>query len=343
MKHLLKASAITTLALALSGCMSSGPKVAETRVVNFPDAEVMPTPEQVKDPGYRIVVSPVRHASDVPGELAEKVYGQVETMLLQAGNKVIDRSLARQLRNELEVAESQGRFNTDGVLAADVAVMATVQSSNLTYSFTERRVDYDDDEKKVYPAHCDFEGTSTIDVKAYMLPDMTPVGTWKFEGRDTIKSETNDDDCPISDSGARGLLTAATTDAVESHMHEVLTPLAPNFYVLERRDGEQGTIFRTNLGSSKGAKAGATVKLFKLEKIRATEYNDARVSRVEIGEGEIVEGVSSDMSYVYVSDQDVVNRLRRGNVVQLMHSECGSGTSGSLIPGMGLCLNDFVE
>jgi len=339
MKNLVKASAITTLALALAGCMSSGPKVAETRVVNLPDAQVMPTPEQVKDPGYRIVVSPVRYASDVPEELAEKVYGGMESLLLQAGNKVIDRSLANELRQELEVAESEGRFNTSGVVSADVAVLATVESANLTYSFTERRVKNDDGERKVYPAHCDFAANSKIDVKAYFLPEMTPVGTWKFEGRDTSKSETNDDDCPISNAGARGLLTAATQDAVEGHMHELLTPLAPNFYVLERRDGDSGTLFRTNLGSSKGAKAGATVKLFKLEEIAATEYSAARVNRVQLGEGEIVEGVRGDMSYVYVSDKDVAQQIRRGHVVQLKHSKCGVGKT---VGPLGICL-DFDE
>ncbi|AVJ55252.1 hypothetical protein C5610_02400 [Idiomarina sp. OT37-5b] len=341
MKNLIKATAISTLALALTGCMSSGPKPAETRVVNFPDAQIMPTPEQVKDPGYRVVVTPVEYNSGVPSSFAEKVYGDVESMLLQAGNKVIDRDLAKQLQRELMVAEEEGRYNTQGVLAADIAVMATVQDVGVGYDFTERRTYEDDGETKVSPAHCDYTATAAVDVKAYYLPSMNPVGTWKFEGRETMSSETSNSRCPLSDTAAASLMSSATNDAVESNMHNLLTPLAPSFYVLERRDGEKGTIFRTNLGTSKGAKAGAAVKLFKLERIPADEYNDEKITRVEIGEGEIIEGVSTDMSYVYVSDKEVVNKIRRGHVVQLLHSECGIGEGEAWIPG--LCFNKIIK
>jgi len=341
MKNLIKATAISTLALALTGCMSSGPKVAETRVVNFPDAQVMPTPEQVRDPGFRVVVTPVEYSSDVPSSIAERVYGQVESLLLKSGNKVIDRDLARQLQQELIVAEEEGRYNTQGVLAADIAIMAKVESVGVSYDFTERRTERDDGETKVYPAHCDFKATSSVDVKAYYLPSMQPVGTWKFEGSELSSTETSNSRCPLSDGAMSSMVNEATTDAVESNMHQLLTPLAPNFYVLERRDGESGTLFRTNLGTSKGAQAGAKVKIFKMEKIPASEYTKEKITRVELGEGEIVEGVGTDMSYVYVSDKNLVNQIRRGHVIQLRHSECGIGEGDAWLPGF--CINKIIK
>jgi|AntRauMinimDraft_4_1070384.scaffolds.fasta_scaffold01428_4 uncharacterized lipoprotein YmbA len=335
MKTLVKLGALTTLAFALSGCMSTGPKLAETRTVNLPDAAIMPTPEQVNDPGYRIVVSPVKYSDQTDAPFSRLVYDRIESTLLTAGNKVIDRDLASNLQRELEAAEAAGRFNTAGVQPADIAVMATITGTSLKYSHTERDSWVDDDgDRHTTPAHCDFTASSRVDVRAYVLPTMQKVGNWEFEGKESSETETSNSRCPISTASVNAMIADASNDAVESNIHNLLNPLAPNFYILERRDGEGGSVFRTNLGSSKGAFEGAVVKVSKIEKIPGDEYSEEKLTRIELGEAEITKDMSTDMSYIYISDEALANQIRRGHIVQLKHSECGVGENAGWLEGL---------
>lgn len=326
MKNVIKIGAVSAAALALAGCMSSAPRLAETRIVSLPDAQVMPTPAQVKDSSLSIIVAPVQLNSGVHPSLGDLTYDGIHNSISKAGNTAIDRDLALRFKDELAVAEMNGRFSSRGIEAADIAVMSTVKSSTLTYEFTEKEEWKNKKGEWVEdPAHCDFDAKTTITVKAFHLPDMTPVGTWDFVGTQGSKTETTNSRCPISDAAAMSLAKEATADAIKRNVHQLLTPLAPDFYILERRDAEGGSVFRTNLGTTKGARKGAMVKIYKIEKVAATEYTKEQVNKVFLGEGEITEDVSADASYVYVDDKQIIDQIRRGHVVQMAHSECGIG------------------
>ncbi|RUO80246.1 hypothetical protein CWI84_06335 [Idiomarina tyrosinivorans] len=325
-------------AMLIGGCMSTGGhQVAKSQEVNLPKATIMPSAQQLSGEGMSVVVLPVETGSDIDAKIGEIAYDQFEGALLGAGNRVIERDLATKMQDELRAAELSGRYNTDGIAAADIALFAKISGTDFNREFTERSVWYDDDgDRHVVPPKCEYNGHANINVRAYKLPDMTPVGTYVYDGASSFERETSNSSCPVSAGEIDGLKQSATRNAIDANLHELLTSIAPNFYVIARRDltEDSGTsLFRVNLGSRKGAREDAEVTFYRMEE-RVHPITGAKtLEPVAIGNGTFTADIGMDYGYVLVDEPEVRDQIRLGNVVRLVHSRCGNQKEGWL----GVC------
>ncbi|REG85888.1 hypothetical protein [Marinomonas pollencensis] len=315
-------------AMALAGCT---PELAKTQLTSAPMAELAPTKqqlaEQLKGQGSKIIVAPVEYSTPNGKFFVTEVYDDLTQRVMKSGNTVVDRELALKLKDELIAAEKSGKFRTSGPSVADVALMSKIVNLNSSKSFHKARSWVDDKgERHRVEAYCSFSAKAKMYVRAYTMPSMELINTYEYEGSENFSSETTNSRCPISDTQLRSLYSETLADAVKSGSFQTLNDLAPEAYVIERRDeiGKPGesALFRITISKKQGAVEGATVNFYHKEKQITPITNETRIQQVLIGEGEVTKDVDTTGAYVYVSDEEVINKIKIGDVAKLSHGKC---------------------
>jgi hypothetical protein len=321
-KHSILKTVIGSCAVAvLAGCMSSGPKVTETREVNLPREENFPTPEEVASPGYKIAILPVEYnSSSVPASIASGAYDHIRNTLKTAGNDVIERDLASRMASELRAAAANGTHSSVGIEVADVVAIPEVTSLSWSTDYDEARRDDDGD---YHPAECEYKGHTTLTVSLYTLPDMVPMGTHQVKGESKMTREERDSDCPLEPERVAGLWKASTKDAATEQFFPVLNQLAPNYYVMGRRDAENGdSIYKVNLGVTNGAYTGMRIDFYRRKVTSNPLTGKESVEDVMLGSGSVTEDIGGDYAYVVVDEEEVIQRIRLGTIARIYHDDC---------------------
>lgn len=314
----------------LTGCMSSGVKVADTRPVSVPAAPLAPSAETLKaqmtGSGQKIIISPVEYNAKYEANSASEVYDDLQQRLMKSGNTVVDRELAKKLQDELLAAEKSGKFRTSGPAIADVAIMTKIVGLSYGKSFTQAKYWTDKDGKgHRNDPYCSFSGDAKLHVRAYKIPSMDLINTYEYEGSTSSRTETSNSNCPISEGGILGLYSGAVADAVKSGSFQTINDLAPESYVIERRDDANDpsqSLFRVTISKKHGAMEGATVKFFRKEERITPITNEKRIENVFLGEGEVIEAIDKTGAYVLVDDEQLITNLRIGDVAKLDHGKC---------------------
>ena len=320
--------AVAAGSVLLTGC--TPPTIGDTAPAPLLETEVMPTKAELKaqmsGQGTKIILSPVEYSDNHAKGFTSEVYEDLSQRLLKSGNTLVDRTLAAKLKNELLAAESSGKYRTSGPAVADIAIMTKISEVGLTSRFSESRSWVDDDgEKHKIEASCRFESTAELYVRAYKIPSMELINTYEYEGSSSSSTETRNSKCPISDVAAATLVSRALQDAVKSGSFETLNDLAPDAYVIERRDNEDSSkaLFQVTISKRAGAVEGATVKFYRKSIDVTPITNEERVRKTLLGEGEIIaEGINDQTSYVYVKDKELIETLQMGDIAQLEHGKC---------------------
>jgi len=314
----------------LTGCMSSNVKVADTRPVSVPEAPLAPSASTLKaqmtGDGQKIIISPVEYHSKHESSAASEAYDDLQQRLMKSGNTVVDRELAKKLQDELLAAEKSGKFRTSGPAIADVAIMPKIVGLTFGRSFTKAKYWTDKDGKSHRnDPYCSFSGNAKLHVRAYKVPSMELINTYEYEGSVRNRTETSNSNCPISEGGILGLYSGAVADAVKSGSFQTINDLAPESYVIERRDDIEDpsqSLFRVTINKKHGAMEGATVKFFRKEERITPITNEKRIENVYLGEGEVINAIDKSGSYVLVDDEQLITNLRIGDVAKLDHGKC---------------------
>jgi len=331
-KNTLAAAAIVSTTL-LTGCVGGGLKPGNTEPVSVAQTVMAPTAQELKAQmsghGYKIILSPVEYSGSYDKVFASEVYDDLSQRLLKSGNTVVDRALAAKLKNELLAAETTGKFRTSGPAVADIAIMAKIASVKYSKSFHESNSWKDKDGKyHKTDASCSFSSKAQLYVRAYKIPSMELINTYEYEGSSSFSTDTSRSSCPITDASANGLMAKALKDAIKSGSGETLNDLAPEAYVIERRDNEDGSksLFRVTIGKRSGAMKDATVKFFRKKSHVTPITNEVRIEKALLGEGEVIaEGIDAHGSYVYIDDAELINELKIGDIARLDHGKCDVG------------------
>ncbi|MBU1296608.1 MAG: hypothetical protein KJ609_13890 [Gammaproteobacteria bacterium] len=330
-KNILLAAALVSTTL-LTGCIGT-PKPGDTTPVAVPNAEIIPTPEELKAQmsghGYKIILSPVEYGNSYDKVFATEIYDDISQRLLKSGNTVVDRTLAAKLKDELLAAEASGKFRTSGPAVADIAIMTKIASVKYSSKFSEASY-WTDKKGKSHKtdASCSFSSKAQLYVRAYKVPSMELINTYEYEGSSSFSTDTNRSSCPITDASANGLMTNALKDAIKSGSGETLNDLAPEAYVVERRDNADASksLFRVTIAKRSGAMKGAAVKFYRKKSHITPITNEVRIEKSLLGEGEIIaEGIDAQGAYVYVDDKELINELKIGDIAKLDHGKCDVG------------------
>ena len=319
-KKLLLAASITTV---LTGCMSTpAPEGVchSSTAINIPQSEVKVKTSQ----GKKAIVLPVDVAAgvDYPSIMSSAFQHRLESQVDESGAKLVDRSLAGKLKQEIKLAEESGRFNTSGVAIADYAVLAEVTSSSLSYSFDDEEYKTNDDgETKYYPAECTFTGRIEGIVKVVQLPSMEVVKRIELKSfeTDSYEQDRPDSDCPISNGQYKKIMQDAAKNAV-NRSDDLKNQLAPSGVVEELRQcDEYGTMVRVNMGTTLGIRPEQVVEILSVEQVTSTD-GQAEVEFYPLGEGKVAEegnrqGLKPRYSWVGIDPENAL-KIQRGDLVE---------------------------
>lgn len=319
-KKLLLAASITTV---LTGCMSTpAPEGVchSSTAINIPQSEVKVKTSQ----GKKAIVLPVDVARGVdnPSIMSTAFQHRLESQVDHSGAKLVDRSLAGKLKQEIKLAEESGRFNTSGVAIADYAVLAEVTSASLKYSFDDEEYKTDDDgDTKYYPAECTFTGEVEGIVKVVELPSMEVVKRIELSSYEVsiFEQDRPDSDCPISNGQYTRIMQEAAKNAV-NRSDDLKNQLAPSGVVEELRQcDEYGTMVRVNMGTTLGIRPEQVVEISSVEQVTSPDGNE-EVEFYSLGQGKVSEkenrqGLKARYSWVGIDPENAL-KIQRGDFVE---------------------------
>ncbi|WP_407333998.1 hypothetical protein [Enterovibrio sp. 27052020O] len=313
-KKSLVAVALTSL---VSGCAVNNVCLPNTQV----ELETAAVPGK-KAQDIKVIVLPVDMAFEdsAKGRLQTVYRNDLEATIEKTGSKLVDRKLANKLKGEIKLAEQSGRYNKKGVPIADLAIITEVTASDLSYSFTERSTETDDEgETTVYPAHCDFRTEVKAVAKVVSLPEMNLVQRIELASYDTFTSETSNSKCPISKAQYTSMASEAAAKSVKYNF-ELQKLLAPSAPVMEMRQCEHGTMVKVEMGTNKRIQPGADISFSQVFK-----SDEGHVESYTVGEGYVVEhesdAVKATFSWVAI-DEEMSMKLRKGDTAKLVPEEC---------------------
>ncbi|MGR5061883.1 hypothetical protein [Photobacterium sp. DNB22_13_2] len=319
-KKLLLAASITTV---LTGCMSTpAPEGVchSSTAINIPQSDVKVKTSQ----GKKAIVLPVDVARgvDYPSVLSSAFQHRLESQVDDSGAKLVDRSLAGKLKQEIQLAEESGRFNTSGVAIADYAVLAEITSSSLSYSFDDEEYKTNDDgDEKYYPAECTFTGKVEGIVKVVELPSMEVVKRIELKSAEVSSFEQDypDSDCPISNGQYKRIMQEAAKNAVNRN-DDLKNQLAPSGVVEELRQcDEYGTMVRVNMGTTLGIRPEQVVEITTYERVVEADGSN-NDEPYPVGDGKVAAednryGLRANYSWVGIDAENAL-KIQRGDLVE---------------------------
>jgi len=257
-------------------------------------------------------------------EVADKV-----TKELNATNNVVivDRALASQLGKEIQLAETKGRTGYKGQDVADYAITGKITDGAAGIKYTASSSYQDKAGKTHYvPAKCTTSGSAAFSLKIVQLPSLEVIKTIDVEA---TASSTQDADtgwwhsnCVRIDQGvANGIVSAATSNAVQKARTELKNQFAPSGYVIERRRLDKTSIFKTTLGTAAGAKQDLTAGVIRSSTEKSPLTGETNTEQLNIAEGVISDQIGNNFSFLIVADLEKADQILLGDKVQVKYEE----------------------
>jgi hypothetical protein len=315
MKSLFKAgsAAMVVGSLSLAGCMSTTAVedaddiiINSNYIVNIPDAEFIPSKEQLQSTEVLVVVLPVKSSQTSGFEVGAvpQLTASIEDGLNQAGIEIIDRSLAGSLADELYAYEASGEYNGSGINVADYAIMPAVGNVEIRKSHSAARTWKKDGKMYSSPATCTFRATMTGSIKLYQMPEMSNIDSLSLNGTSSQSYDSNNSSCPMSNDLIYAIGSAATEDAVYAQTANLQSHFSKAGYVLEYRKKDDFHMVNISLGSNNKIKPGQKIKFS--TKTQRTNRVTGKTSISEIPysfSGIVSDLIEADNSWVIIEEE----------------------------------------
>jgi PBP1b-binding outer membrane lipoprotein LpoB len=315
---MLKKTALAlSLSVILSGCAAT--KVCEPNYKVDISASEQPA-KTAED--KKIIVLPIEIGFKDPAakKIQSVLRNELESQIVKSGTNLVDRKIANKLKNELRLAEQSGRYNTKGVSIADFAVLTEITASDLKTSFSKARTYKNDDGETVkVAAKCSYEVDVSAIAKVVTLPDMQLIKRIELKGDQSMSSETNNSNCPVSDARYSGLASEAAAEAVQ-HDKELKLLLALSAPVQELRQCDAGTMVRIAIGSNNNIQPGTEIAFSK-----AIQNMDGEIETFSVGEGTVVDvplhGIKAKYSWVEITEE-LALKINKGDEAKIVPEVC---------------------
>ena len=224
-------------------------------------ASIMPTEAQLSGKKTRVVVFALddnsvklaRHSN-----IGDLIGNKVEDVLSRAGVEIVDRKLAKKLQKELVLAEVKGKRQYKGPELADYSFTGKVVSVAYGETFTEAKSWIDKKGKERHtPASCGYNVRLEATLQIHSLPSLDLVDTITIADSETQTQPVKNNGrryysskkCPTySETQIGGIVSIASTDAVNNSVTDLKNIFAPRGYVTEYRKDEDKNIYKITIG-----------------------------------------------------------------------------------------------
>ncbi|OLQ72810.1 hypothetical protein BIT28_06375 [Photobacterium proteolyticum] len=303
-------------AAILSGCAVKEVCPPSTRV-NIPVSEV---PGNSSDK-YSAIILPAEVEFDDKAavRISKKLTSLIENEVSKTGTKVVDRSLAKKLKDEIRLAESTGKYNSHKVPVADFAIITDVNGANFNHSFKEAYTWVDDEGKKHYvPASCRYSAEVTGITKIVSMPSMETLARIELDGDDSQSRDTRNSNCPYTKEDYNSMLTVAAKNALTRADQKIKNALAPVGVVMEMRSCDTADMVKVSIGSKRNVEPKQTVLLTSREKVDDGDGN-IEIETRQYGDGYVVDNKNDAIKAKYswvVIDKEIAKQVQKGDTAK---------------------------
>ncbi|MEL0659831.1 hypothetical protein V6255_11850 [Psychromonas arctica] len=310
--------------LGLTGCMSTTENIRDYSDVSMQKADILPTKEVINGAKQKIVIftadtsnSPLAETSHAGTTIATSL----ETYLAEVGVEIVDRNIASKLRKELALAESKGKSEYNGPDIANYAITGSISNANISYSFNEKHswVDSDGD-RHVNAAYCRFKANVSANLKLYKLPGLAYSKTITTNETVSMKTETTNSRCPISEAAATSLVREAAKEGVEDNKAKFQNFFSPKAYVLERKVNGSKSLFKISAGKNFGFIPESTITFYNLEVKANPLTGDVSTEEYAIVEGTVTANLIGDKFAWILVDDELADQVKIGDYVKVKYS-----------------------
>lgn len=238
--------------------------------------------------------------------LGAPIISTLNAKIVDAGGDLVNRSLAKKLKEEIQRAEMGGNGAYAGAPIADYAVSSKITQASFGSEFRES-YRWKDKNGKVHvePPQCNYRAEVSITVDIYKVPELTRVKTLRGQGNESASEETRTSYCSAS---GGNLLHAAAVETVIDMQDQLQGFFAPVGYITQVYGFEDKLLaLKTTLTERLGAKPGANVLIYDVM---------PNGDRFQVAEGEIAEPVYGSGAFVVI-EKKLANAVKVGNEVKL--------------------------
>ena len=186
------------------------------------------------------------------------------------------------------------------------------------------------------PGKCTHRVEFTLAMAVYEIPpaghpmEMVKSFTLADSGEDKIGDL--DTSCPYSEGEKRVQFEEVLREALECMELPIRNAFAGSGYITEHRrqiDGNKN-VFKTGLGSSRGAQKGLDVEVFRVL-VSTAEDGSRSLQEIKIAEGVISNQIEADSSWILIDLEKVRQPILQGDLARIVYRK----GLGSNLPGFG--------
>lgn len=326
----------TTLILFLASCT---PKIEDLSLYQkqfMPSSNYLPSKEQIAGKAPKIAVFPLEENGEVAeqSKIGKSVASDVENVL--ANNKLaklVDRRATERLQKEIKLAELNKTGSYKGPQVADFAISGSISNASFSKKYNSGSTYYNPKSGTYTNIPPSFKYSAQVsgNLKIYELPSMNVAENIKFEGyssrKENVQQQGGFNFAGLSIGGKQaegidrddGLVRDAGQDAINSIQTELKNVLSARGYVLEKRIGDDFTIFKVTIGSDHGIKHGDEVKIFGKYDVTNPITQESEIETRQIAEGIVSDIINAKTSWIIVKDDKKSQQVRLGDTVKLIY------------------------
>lgn len=282
--------------------------------------------------------------------LGVSIANNVENILSKSRMvQLVDRSAAKKLEKEIQLAEMNKTGSYKGPQVADFAMSGSISDASFSSQYNSAQTYFDAKSKTFVniPANYTYKSVVGGNIKIYELPSMSVVQNIDFKGiKKRVENVRQNGGLSLgglqiggtqADGATRddGLVRRAGEVAIEDVIEDIKNVLVQKGYILEKRVFEDKTIFKISLGSQNGIAHGD-----KFDIVGTYESENSITGKVENESRIIVSGVVADKidpksAWVVLDDAKKINDVRLGDVVKMKYKKSRFASIMKMAQNMG--------
>ena len=310
----------------LTGCAGNQIKdVNSYSKATLQPTDVMPSKDEMSGDKTKVVIfNPIDSDIELAAnaKAGHSIATGLEKYIAVTGAEIVDRNIAKKLKEEIQLAEMKGGSTYQGPNIADYAITGTVSSANVGSRFTETK-SWQDDKGKWHttPASCTYTAKVSANIRIYKLPGLKFSKTITLDDSVKTSEESRNSRCPFSINAQESLVRQAATRSVKSARTEFQNHFAAKAYVLERRTKEDMTIFKISHGKDLGFVEDSDINIYHLEVSKNPLTDNVTPEEYSVAKGTISNQVGQHHAWVIVEDKERANRIKLGDYVKVLYEK----------------------
>jgi len=305
------------LILLLPGCATRIQNLAQYKPAPLLQADVMPATEQLESRRIKVVVFDADDSTVAKIGAGAVMTSAIKQRISESSVEVVDRNLALQLGNELNLAEARGAGSYSGPAVANVAIKSSVDNVGYRPSFVQaQRVCDKKGRCSSYPAYCDHAASMSGVVRLYEIPSLRLISSITVTGSASQRSEGY---CQRSGELANTLIRQATANSIHAAQADLKNHFAPKGYVVEKLVHENKIIFKVMIGAEHGAKSQDKLTIYTIRKTENPLTNKVGFEEIPLLEGTISDQIAKDHAWIVPEDPEKARKVRLGDYVKVVY------------------------